>query len=184
MSLLRRKWLLGHTLPGGQWQPLSARAHPAPALFYPSAATRRRWWPALPASSPRCQTEGSADTPPAGAALQRDPAGLENGQTGTLWNSARTTAKSCPRKGKPLHVVQASSAGKRASTCFPQYIYINEQIENCILIVKSFSEHNIEKSLWRKRKIVFFILVYFKPFKLHGSFTKVCVTDYLLVFLH
>lgn len=113
------KWM-GKTLAGcpcsegnGYWVILcleasDSRVAPEPILdlpsFTPLAATRRRWWRALPASSPRHQMGRSVDTPPAGAANQRDPAGLEEGQTGTWWNSARTNAKSCRRKGKaPAH---------------------------------------------------------------------------------
>lgn len=62
-------------------------------------------------------------------------------------------------------------------------MYNQEQIKNCT--VKSFSEHKIEKSLWKEKKKKpqsAFKIVYFKPFELHGYFTKVCVTDYLLFF--
>lgn len=90
-----------------------------------------------------------------GLLSQRTWTDWRNGQTGTVWNSARTNTKSCPRNEEPLDTVQAGDRlalqRRGGSTCFPQNIYNQEQIRNCIATVKSFSEHKIEKSLWRKK---------------------------------
>lgn len=101
--------------------------------------------------------------------------GWRKGQTGTSWNSARTNTKSCPRKEEPLDTVQAGDrlALQRRGPVHVSHkkIYNQEQIRNCILTLKSFSEHKIEKPL-RKKTQYAFMLVYFKPFKLHGYFAR------------
>lgn len=119
MTLLRRKWLLGHTLPRVQCVLvqilISDQEERMESTLSKSAMTPDwgvYWY-----------------TPCLGMLFKGTPTSQRKRHIGTLWNSARKNTKSSPRKEAPGHskgLGQGGSVEKVASTCFPQYIYITK----------------------------------------------------------
>lgn len=180
ITTLRRKWLSGQAPPGGQRQLCRTSIHPGTwAVSHPQQ---------LPGDDGE-HFQPVCNDLKLGICQHIPSLGLLPRGTQPCWRKVKFSKDKCkvlPQEIRALGLGTgwgyAGSAEKGASMCFPQYIYNQEQIRNCILTVKSFSKHKTEKSLWRKKPQYAFTLVYFKPFKLHGYFTKVCVTDYLLFF--
>lgn len=112
MTLLRRKWFLGHTLP---------RVQRVLVHILVSDQEERM----------ESTLSKSAMTPDWGIywytpCLSPSHSSQRKRHIRTLWNSARTNTKSSPRKeaaGQSTGLGQAVSVEKVASTCFPQYIY-------------------------------------------------------------
>lgn len=159
--MLRREWLLGHTLPGGQWQLGSTRVHPGTcAGLYPYQ------WPG--GDDGEHSQQVCNDTRPGVICWYTPRLGLLFQGTWMAWRKGTLKFSNNKRKvlpqerrdpGDSTGWEQAGSAEKGASTCFTQNIYIQEQIRNCILTVKSFSEHKIEKSLWRKKMHLYMFIL-------------------------